>query len=83
MVSPAQNTMNTFFCKLISCKDAAVTENTTGHVQLNVWPKVVFVKRPALEFVTCPLFAMLITKILKVTFPGLIAHRAIEGMIKE
>lgn len=52
MVASINNTMHPFLCNLICHISAAITKNTTGHVQLYVWTNIFSFKCSAGKLVT-------------------------------
>src|ERR1039458_8764137 len=73
--------MDAFITKLISSLYTTIAKNTSSHVQLNMRPNIYFLKCPARLLIPCLCNTMLISKILQITFPGLITNRAIKRMI--
>lgn len=83
MITSVKYAMNTFFSELVGNKNAAITKYATGHVQLDIFTKVVFFEGTLLVFETGAFFSMFIAKILEVAFAGLVADGTIKGMIKQ
>ena len=68
--------------ELVGHMGAAVTEDTTCHMQLYIRTDILLFKCPSFEFVAVAFFAMFVAQVLHVTFTGLIAKWAIERMVE-
>lgn len=83
MISPVEHTMHAFLGYLVCGEDAAVAEDAAGHVKLDIFAEVMLFESAAREFVAGTFLAMLVTEVLQVAFAGLVADRAIEGVVKQ
>lgn len=83
MITPVEYAVYALLCYLVCGEDAAVAENATGHVKLDIFAEVVLFESAACEFIAGTFLAMLVTEVLQVAFAGLVADRAIEVIKRE
>lgn len=83
MVATADDTVYAVVGQLIGSEHAAVAQDATRHVQLDIRPNIDFLKSTTLELVACIGRTMLISKVLQMALTSLIANRAIEWVVEE
>ena len=83
MIATVQNTMLPLTGNLVGRVHATVAKNATRHVQLDVRTEIDALKSSSFEFVTGGFRAMLVAQILEIALAGLVAHGAIEWMVKQ
>ncbi len=83
MIAPVQYSMYPFISYLVGYIGATITKNAPCHVQLYIRTDIFSFKCSSFEFIAGSFFSMIISKILQITFTGLVADRAIQRMIDQ
>ena len=83
MVTSIKDTMYPVIGDLVGNIRAAITKYASRHVQLYVRTDIFPNKRASCKLIAGLNRAVLIAEVLQVTFPGLVAHGAIQGVIDE
>src|ERR1700712_1134090 len=83
MIAAVENSVFAVRGKLIGDVHAAVAEDATRHVQLDVWTDVVFLKGSPFKLIPGAFGPVIVTQVLQRTFVGLVTDRAVERMIDE
>src|ERR1044071_1229475 len=75
--------MNTPWCELLRYLYAAITKYAAVHVQLDLITNIDHFIFAPFEFKTGICFSVLVTQVLELALPRLIANRTIQGVIDE
>src|SRR5690606_36491945 len=83
VIAAVEDPVNAVICDLIRDIGTAVTQDATRHMQLDLVAYLVRFERSAFFLIARVGHAMRVGEVLKITFAGLIADRAIEGVIEQ
>ena len=81
MITTPQYAMHAMISDLISNHHTTITEDAPVHIEFDMITNINRFESSSILNSSCLLKAVLIREILKIAFAGLIADRAIEGMI--